>query len=142
MTVIDANGLILGRLASIVAHRLLSGEQIDIINAEKAVVSGSPETTVSKYQTMRKKGSKERGPYYPKRSDMILKRTIRGMLPYKKAFGKAAFGRLRVYVGTPKELVDIATETLNSAGKSRLSTIKITDLEKVSQRLGTKNRVR
>ena len=142
MTVIDANGLILGRLASIVAHRLLSGEQIDIINAEKAVVSGSPETTVSKYQTMRKKGSKERGPYYPKRSDMILKRTIRGMLPYKKAFGKAAFGRLRVYVGTPKELVDIATETLNSAGKSRLNTIKITDLEKVSQRLGTKNRVR
>jgi large subunit ribosomal protein L13 len=142
VTVIDANGLILGRLASIVAHRLLSGEQIDIINAEKAVVSGSPETTVSKYQTMRKKGSKERGPYYPKRSDMILKRTIRGMLPYKKAFGKAAFGRLRVYVGTPKELVDIATETLNSAGKSRLNTIKITDLEKVSQRLGTKNRVR
>ncbi len=142
MTVIDANGLILGRLASIVAHRLLSGEQIDIINAEKAIVSGSPETTVSKYQTMRKKGSKERGPYYPKRSDMILRRTVRGMLPYKKAFGKAAFGRLRVYIGTPKELVDVAAETLNSARKSRLSTIKVTDLEKVSQPPGTTNRVR
>jgi large subunit ribosomal protein L13 len=142
VTVIDANGLILGRLASIVAHRLLSGEQIDIINAEKAVVSGSPETTVSKYQTMRKKGSKERGPYYPKRSDMILRRTIRGMLPYKKAFGKAAFSRLRVYMGTPKELIDVEAETLNSAHKSRLSTIKITNLGKVSQRLGAKNRVR
>lgn len=138
MTVIDANDLILGRLASIVAHRLMSGEEIDIINAEKVVVSGSPDTTVSKYQTMRRKGSKERGPYYPKRSDMILRRTIRGMLPYKKAFGKTAFGQLKVYMGTPKELVGVEAETLNSAHKSRLSTIKITDLQKISQRLGAK----
>ncbi|MGA7076343.1 MAG: 50S ribosomal protein L13 [Halobacteriota archaeon] len=138
MTVIDANGLILGRLASIVAHRLLSGEEIDIINAERTVVSGSPDTTVSKYQTMRKKGSKEKGPYFPKRSDMILRRTIRGMLPYKKAFGKAAFGRLRVYMGTPTELSNVDAETLDSAHKSRLSTIKVTDLEKISQRLGAK----
>jgi large subunit ribosomal protein L13 len=142
VTVIDANGLILGRLASIVAHRLLLGEQINIINAEKAIVSGSPETTVSKYKTMRRKGSKERGPYYPKRADMILRRTIRGMLPYKKAFGKAAFSRLRVYIGTPKELIDVEAEMLNGAHKSRLSTIKVTDLQKVSQRLGAKNRVR
>jgi large subunit ribosomal protein L13 len=97
---------------------------------------------VSKYKTMRRKGSKERGPYFPKRSDMILRRTIRGMLPYKKAFGKAAFSRLRVYMGIPKELTDVEAETLNSAHKSRLSTIKVTDLEKVSQRLGAKNRVR
>jgi len=138
VTVIDANDLILGRLASIVAHRLMSGEEIDIINAEKVVVSGSLDTTVSKYQTMRRKGSKERGPYYPKRSDMILRRTIRGMLPYKKAFGKTAFGRLKVYMGTPKELVGVEAETLNSAHKSRLSTIKITDLQKISQRLGAK----
>jgi len=138
VTVIDADDLILGRLASIVAQRLLLGEEIDIINAEKAVVSGSPDTTVSKYQTMRRKGSKERGPYYPKRSDMILRRTIRGMLPYKKAFGKTAFGRLKVYMGTPKELVGVKAETLNSARKSRLSTIKITELQKISQRLGAK----
>jgi large subunit ribosomal protein L13 len=64
------------------------------------------------------------------------------MLPYKKAFGKAAFSRLRVYMGIPKELTDVEAETLNNAHKSRLSTIKVTDLEKVSQRLGAKNRVR
>ena len=138
LTVIDANGLILGRLASIVAQRLLLGEEIDIINAERAVVSGSPESTVSKYQTMRNKGSKEKGPYFPKRSDMILRRTIRGMLPYKKGFGKAAFGRLRVYKGTPAELSNVEAETLDSAHKSRLSTIKVTDSEKISKRLGAK----
>jgi large subunit ribosomal protein L13 len=138
VAVIDANGLILGRLASLVARRLLSGEAIAIVNAERAVVSGSPETTVLKYQTMRTKGSKEKGPYFPKRSDMILRRTVRGMLPYKQALGKEAFGRLRVYVGTPPELADVDVETLSSAHKSRLSTIKVTDLEEISLRLGAK----
>ena len=138
MTVIDADGLILGRLASIVAQRLISGEEIDVINAERALISGSPETTLSKYQTLRKKGSKEKGPYFPKRSDMILRRTVRGMLPYKKSVGRAALGRLRVYVGTPAELSSVNAKTLESAQKSRLSTIKVVELGKISQQLGAK----
>ena len=138
MTVIDANGLILGRLASIVAQRLLSGEEIDVINAERAVVSGSPVTTLSNYQTLRKKGSKEKGPYFPKRSDMILRRTVRGMLPYKRSVGRAALGRLRVYVGTPAELSSVNAETLERAQKRRLSTIKVVEVGKISQQLGAK----
>ncbi len=138
MTVIDANGLILGRLASIVAQRLLCGEEIDVINAESAVVSGSAETTMSKYQILRKKGSKEKGPYFPKRSDMMLRRTVRGMLPYKKSAGRAAFERLRVYIGTPAELSSVNAETLERAQKSRLSTIKVVELGKISQQLGAK----
>ncbi len=39
-TIIDAEGLILGRMASLVAKRLLNGERIEIVNAENAVVSG------------------------------------------------------------------------------------------------------
>ena len=139
MTVIDADGLIVGRLASTIARRLLSGEEIAVINAEQAVVSGSPETTMSKYKTMRSKGSKERGPYYPKRADMILRRTIRGMLPYKKAAGREALARLRVYIGTPTEFSNVDAETLEHAHKSKLSTIKITDLRKISQQLGAKD---
>ena len=38
--VIDAEGLILGRMASLIAKRLLEGERIEIVNAENAVVSG------------------------------------------------------------------------------------------------------
>jgi len=45
MTVIDANGLIMGRLASNVAKMLLSGEEVSIVNAEQAVISGSKVTT-------------------------------------------------------------------------------------------------
>jgi len=140
MTVIDADGLIVGRLASTIAQRLLSGEEIDVINAEHAVVSGSPETTISKYQAMRSKGSRERGPYYPKRADMILRRTVRGMLPYKKATGREALAKLRVFLGTPTEFSNVDAETLENAHKSRLSTIKITDLREISQQLGLRSR--
>ena len=41
VTVIDGDGLLLGRLASMVARRAMSGEEIAIVNAEKAVISGS-----------------------------------------------------------------------------------------------------
>jgi large subunit ribosomal protein L13 len=116
----------------------LCGEEIDVINAESAVVSGSAETTLSKYQILRKKGSKEKGPYFPKRSDMMLRRTVRGMLPYKKSAGRAAFERLRVYIGTPAELSSVNAETLERAQKSRLSTIKVVELGKISQQLGAK----
>ncbi len=40
VTVIDADGLLLGRMASVVAGRALAGEEIAIVNAEKAIVSG------------------------------------------------------------------------------------------------------
>ena len=40
VTVVDANNLILGRMATVVAKRLLQGESIIILNAEKTVISG------------------------------------------------------------------------------------------------------
>ena len=52
MTVIDANGLIMGRLASTVAKQLLSGDdEIYIVNAEKAVISGTRATTLKDYRS-------------------------------------------------------------------------------------------
>ena len=40
-TVVDAEGAILGRLASKVAKRLLSGEIVDVVNVEKIVISNA-----------------------------------------------------------------------------------------------------
>ena len=138
MTVIDANGQILGRLGSAVAKRLLSGEEINIINAEKVTISGNRDTTLLKYRSMREKGSKEKGPYYPKRADMILKRTIRGMLPHKKKKGRLALAKLRVYIGVPTEFANVETETIEAAAKYRLSTAKSVELKDISERLGAR----
>ena len=44
--IINADGLIIGRMASIIAKRLLNGEEIVIVNAEKAVLSGKRKSKV------------------------------------------------------------------------------------------------
>ena len=104
--IVDATGLVLGRLASVTAKRLLAGEEIQIINAEKAIITGSKDNIYDKYLARRHRGTKERGPYYPRRPEMIFLRTVRGMLPYKLRRGRDAMSRLRVYIGVPKELKD------------------------------------
>jgi large subunit ribosomal protein L13 len=139
MTVIDAKGLILGRLASTVAKQLLSGdEEIYIVNAEKAVISGSRATTLKDYRETRERGATEFGPYFPKRPDRILKRTIRGMLPYKRTRGRDAMSRLKVYVGVPYELKGAELITIKEADMGRLSSSKYIELGEVSQKLGSK----
>ncbi len=107
--VIDAKGKILGRLASFVAKQLLEGKRIAIINAEKAVISGNPQTILEKYKKRRSiegKPKPTKGPVQPRTPDRIVWKTIRGMLPMKKAKGREAIRRLRVYIGTPPELKD------------------------------------
>lgn len=104
--VINADGAILGRMASVVAKRLLEGWRIAIVNAEKAVITGNPQSIISEYKDFLRKGSirrPERGPKHPRRPDRMVKRTVRGMLPYKTAHGKEALKRLKVYIGVPEE---------------------------------------
>lgn len=91
MRIINADGLILGRLASRVAKMLLEGEEVVIVNAEKAVITGNREVIFSKYKQrtgLRTLTNPRRGPFYPKRSDEIVRRTIRGMLPWKTDRGR------------------------------------------------------
>ena len=40
VTIINGDGLLLGRLASITAKRALAGEQIAIVNVENVIISG------------------------------------------------------------------------------------------------------
>jgi len=136
MTVIDADGLILGRLASVVATKLLDGDVIAIINAERAVISGGKVATFKEYKEQVDKGSTEHGPYHPRRADHILKRTIRGMLPYKRMRGRDAMSRLRVYLGTPNEFAGSEADTIPAASMTRLGTIKYTKLGEISKKLG------
>ncbi|TGC11453.1 50S ribosomal protein L13 [Methanolobus halotolerans] len=138
MTIIDADGLIMGRLASTVAKRLLAGEQIDIVNADKAVISGSRLSTLREYDEILNIGNREFGPYFPRRPERILKRTVRGMLPYKRSRGKDAMSRLKVYIGVPSEFNDKEIISVKEADMNRLSSNKYITLGQVSAKLGSK----
>ncbi len=138
VTVIDADGLLLGRLASNVAKRCLDGEEIAILNAEHAVVSGPKKFVYKHYDRKRKRGSREGGPFYPRRPDQIMKRTVRGMLPYKQKRGAEALKRVKVYIGVPMEFADQQPETIESAHVDRLSTPQYVSLGSISLKLGAK----
>jgi large subunit ribosomal protein L13 len=136
MVVINAENLILGRLASHVAKLLLSGEEVTIVNAEKVVITGSKKQIMDDYHKKRDIGGVRKGPYYPRTPDRILRRTVRGMIPYKKPSGKKAYHRLKVYIGVPKDLKDEKLNTVKSA--SCVDKIKYVELGEVSRQLGAK----
>ncbi|CAJ35368.1 50S ribosomal protein L13 [Methanocella arvoryzae] len=138
MVLINADGLIVGRLASLVARKLLEGDEIIIINAEKAILSGSRLNNITEYRQTYVRGTTEKGPYFPKRPDQILRRTVRGMLPYKTQRGKDAMARLQVYIGTPSEFAGQPAVTLEQASYNRLSSFKYMPLGEVSKLLGAK----
>jgi large subunit ribosomal protein L13 len=102
--IIDADGLILGRLATRLAKDLLKGENITVINCEKAIITGSPDAIVERFSEKRERGDPNKGPFYPRYPNKLFKRVVRGMLPRKKDKGRQALRRLKVYVGNPDEL--------------------------------------
>ncbi len=118
--VIDAKGLILGRMASIIAKRLLEGETVIVINAEKAAISGKRLSRIKEAKDFLDVGHPGKGPYHLRRPDRIVKRTIRGMLPRKKPRGQQAFKRLRVFLNLPEELKGKETQTILEAKAEKL----------------------
>jgi large subunit ribosomal protein L13 len=136
-TVIDADGLILGRMASIVAKRLLEGERIDIVNSESVVVSGKRLMILKERKKFLEVGGAWRGPLHYRKPNTIVRRTIRGMLPHRKPRGKEAFGRLRVHIGVPGDLEDSTKESLPKAHLNRLDGRYIT-VGEIARNIGWK----
>jgi len=126
VAIIDAKGLILGRMASVVAKRLLQGESIVILNAENAAISGKKLSIVEEAKTFLEVGHPRKGPYHPRRPDRIVRRTVRGMLPWRKPKGREAYKRLRVYLGIPKEFAGKQAETIPEAKAAKLKSPYIT----------------
>ena len=120
VTLVNADGLILGRMASKVAKRLLNGEKVIIVNAEKAVLSGKKKSKVAEAKEFLEVGSPMRGPFHYRRPDKILRKTVRGMLPFKQPKGKMAYKKLKVFMGVPEDLKGQQMITLKEAQAAKL----------------------
>ena len=138
IVIIDATNLIAGRLATYAAKQALLGNQVKIVNSEKAIISGKKENTFDDYLTRREMGTHAKGPFIHRGPERILRRVVRGMLPYKKPRGKEAFSRVLCYVGIPDEFKDKKTVSIKKANMSKLPKLKYVDLRTVSKRLGAK----
>ena len=134
-TIIDANGATLGRLSTNTAKRLLNGEEVAVINSEKAIISGKKFVVKQLYKEKREVGTYRKGPFFPRMPDQIVKRTIRGMIPYQTPHGRTAFKKLKCYMGIPKEFEGKKFETIKEAVKQPVDFITI---EELSRSLGAK----
>ena len=130
--IIDATNATLGRLASYAAKQSLQGNKIIIINSERAIVTGRKKATVEHYQERKQRGgSSQKGPFFPKLPEKIVKRAIRGMLPdFRRGKGKEAFKRIICYKGTPEEYKE---EKIIKAGKEKHATYM--NIEQISKKI-------
>ena len=111
--VIDADGVVLGRLAALVADvlrgknkpvftpHLDAGDFVVVVNADKVVVTGKKETN-KKYMTYSgwKGGEKYTSvaELRARHPEMLIHRAVRGMIP-KNRLGRVLLTKLKVYKG-------------------------------------------
>jgi len=113
--VIDATGVVVGRLASYVAKRLRgkhrpdftphvdTGDHVVVINAEKAVFTGNKLTDKIYYRHTGYAGGiksitagKILSGRFPERA---LELAVKRMMPRESALSRQQFGKLRIYAG-------------------------------------------
>ena len=140
VTLVNAEGLIVGRMCSKVAKRLLNGEEVIILNAEKAVFSGKKKAKVLEAHIFLEVGAPVRGPFHYRRPDRFLRKTVRGMVPYKQPKGKNAYKRLKVFMGVPIELKDQQMITFEEASAANLKGPHFT-LGELAKEIGWRNRM-
>lgn len=140
--IINASGLLMGRMASYIAGELLKGEKITVIHADECIISGDKRSVFDKYLNRRHRKSivnpARHGPFFPRRPEGIILRAVRGMLPYKKAKGRDAMKRLRVYIGVPAELEGKQATEIDIKDITTLKIPKYTKLKDLSSLLGAK----
>ncbi len=136
--IIDGTDLILGRLAGFAAKKAMLGERIDIVNCENIVITGDRRQILERYRLRKARGSPVRGPYFPRMPDMLIKRTIRGMLPYKQEKGEKAFKRVMCHIGVPDNIKDKKFETIEEANISKVPNLKYIAIKEICKEMGVK----
>jgi len=112
--VVDAEGQVLGRLASQVARILTgkekptyapfldTGDHVIVINAEKVRLTGAKERDKTYYHHSGYPGGIRRSPagyVRARQPERLVEAAVRGMLP-KNRLGRAQFRKLKVYAGS------------------------------------------
>jgi large subunit ribosomal protein L13 len=137
MKIYNGEGIVLGRLASAVAKDSLLGEEVVVINCDKIIVSGKKENTFANEKQRRvRKGYPLKSAKFSRLPDRYVRRSIRGMVPWKQTRGKEAYKRIMCHVGVPQEFADKETIKLEKATVKKLPTLKYTTVGEVCRNLG------
>ncbi len=136
--IIDAKNMILGRLASYAAKQSLRGEQVDVINAEQAVIVGNKKNVLARYQKKRDRGHPYSGPFFQRHEHRLLKKTIVGMLPHKNNKGRTAVKRIKCYTSIPPQFQGKQAVSPEAYNVINTKNIKYITLKELCHLLGKK----
>ena len=127
--VIDASNCILGRMASYAAKQALLGKKVVIVNCDAVLLTGRKRMVINEYNLSRRRGGTSlNGPHFPKHSDRIVKRTVRGMLSYTQLRGLDALKRVICYSNLPQEYE--SAKKINIPAKTKSRTMSLQELSK------------
>lgn len=132
---IDAKNLLLGRIASFAAKQALLGENINIVNCELAVISGKRQDILERYYEKHERGDPFHGAYFPRIPRNLVRRTIRGMLPYAQPRGRDAYKRIKCYSGIPESLKNEKLETIEKAHAKKIKSISYISVKELCRGL-------
>ena len=128
--VIDGKGAILGRIASYAAKQALKGDEVAIVNCGEIIITGKKKKIQEDFEQKRRRvGTTQQGPRFPRTTERIVKRVIRGMLPdFREGRGKKAFKRIKCYSKVPKEFEN--SKKILFVGKTRNKYVKMREIAK------------
>ncbi|MCX8167123.1 MAG: 50S ribosomal protein L13 [Candidatus Micrarchaeota archaeon] len=106
---VDCSNYSFGRIASFASKKALEGYDVYLFNVENLLITGNKKNILDKFMWKRRlknKANPEHSPKLPRVPNLMVKRMIRGMLPYRTKHGRDAFKRIIVYNGLPQEFRD------------------------------------
>jgi large subunit ribosomal protein L13 len=124
--IVDGKDVALGRLASFVAKEALKGNEVNVVNVEEVIITGSKKNIQQEFREKRSRfGHSQKGPKHPAVTEKMVKRAIRGMLPnHREGRGKIAFEKIKCYKKIPKEFEDKDIIEMEKPKKIKYSKIK------------------
>ena len=130
MKIIDGSGIVLGRLASYAAKESLKGEEVAVVNCSEIISTGNRKKIEEEFREKRLRvGTLQKGPKHSRKTEKVVKRTIRGMLPnYRWGRGREAWKKIRCYDKIPKELG--GKKFIELEKENKIKTNKIGELTK------------
>ena len=139
MKIYNGEGIIMGRLASQAAKDALIGEEVHIINCEKILISGQRKNTIHHQQDKRERnGYPLKSQHHSSMPERVVRRAIRGMLPWKINRGQIAFKRVMCHRGAPAELSSEKPIVIESAKATKLPNLKYITIGDLCRAIGGK----
>jgi len=136
--IFDAEHEVVGRIATRAAKAALLGEKVNIVNCEKAVITGDKKKIIETYKERFNISSRLKGPFWQRRPDKFVRRTVRGMLPYSQERGRSAYKRIHCHIGIPESLKKEHMEKIKKADVSKTHNLKYITIAELCKQLGWK----